>query len=139
MGRTDEQSVNKPTSISLSFVSSLRTLSGFPGDSVSRDSACSAGDLDLIPRVGRSHGEGNGNPLQYPCLENSMDRGAWQATTCRVAKESDRTEQLSLMHSLRALTDIAPPQTPCDIPFPEWDECRSPLLHHDLSLSPLYP
>ena len=43
-------------------------------------SACNAGDLGLIPGLGRSPGEGNGNPLQYSCLENPMDREAWQAT-----------------------------------------------------------
>ena len=43
------------------------------------ESACSAGDLGLIPGSGRSPGEGNGNPLQYSCLENPMDGGAWQA------------------------------------------------------------
>ena len=52
---------------------------GFPGGSVGQESAWSAEDLDLIPRSGRSPGEGNGNPLQYSCLENPMDRGAWQA------------------------------------------------------------
>ena len=50
---------------------------GFPGDSDGKESACSVGDLGLIPGSGRSPGEGNGNPLQYYCLENSMDRGAW--------------------------------------------------------------
>ena len=49
------------------------------------------GDLDLIPGSGRSPGGGNGNPLQYSCLENPMDRGAWQATVHRVT-ESDMTE-----------------------------------------------
>ena len=44
------------------------------------------GDLGWIPGLGRSLGEGNGNPLQYPCLENFMDKGAWQATVCGVAK-----------------------------------------------------
>ena len=44
-----------------------------------KESACNAGDLSLIPGPGRSSGEGNGNPLQYSCLENTMDRGAWQA------------------------------------------------------------
>ena len=47
---------------------------GFPGSSESKESACNAGDLGLIPGLGRSPGEGNGNPLQYCCLENSMDR-----------------------------------------------------------------
>ena len=53
---------------------------GFLHTSVGQSSACNAGDLDLIPGLGRSPGEGNGNPLQYSCLENPMDRGAWQAT-----------------------------------------------------------
>ena len=46
-----------------------------------KETACSAGDLSLIPGMGRSSGEGNGNPLQYSCLENSMDGGAWWATS----------------------------------------------------------
>ena len=50
-----------------------------PGSSVSKESACSTGDPGLIPGLGRSTGEGNGNPLQYSCLENSMDRRAWWA------------------------------------------------------------
>ena len=48
--------------------------------------ACNAGDLGLIPALGRLQGGGNGYPLQYSCLENSMDRGAWQATVHGVAK-----------------------------------------------------
>ena len=51
----------------------------------------SAGDAGSIPGSGRSPGEGNGNPLQYSCLGNSMDRGAWPATVHEVAKESDTT------------------------------------------------
>ena len=51
-----------------------------------KESACCAGDLGSIPVLGRSLGEGNGNPLQYSCLENPMDRGAWWATVHRVAK-----------------------------------------------------
>ena len=47
----------------------------FPGGSDGKVSACNAGDLGSIPELGRSPGEGNGNPLQYSCLENSMDRG----------------------------------------------------------------
>ena len=50
---------------------------GFPGGSDGKEPACSVGDSGLIPGSGRSLGEGNGNPLQYPCLENSMDGGAW--------------------------------------------------------------
>ena len=50
---------------------------GFPGGSDGKESACNAGDLGLIPESGRSLGGGNGNPLQYSCLENSVDREAW--------------------------------------------------------------
>ena len=52
-------------------------------------------DTGLIPGLGRSPGEGNGNPLQSSCQENPMDRGAWRATVCGVAEESDTTERLS--------------------------------------------
>ena len=51
-----------------------------------KESTCNAGDLGLIPVLGRSSGEGNSYPLQYPCLENSMDRGAWWATVHGVTK-----------------------------------------------------
>ena len=56
------------------------TNEGFPGGSDGKESACNVGDLGSIPGSGRSPGEGNGNPLQYSCLENSMDRGACWAT-----------------------------------------------------------
>ena len=59
---------------------------GFPGGSEGKASACNAGDPGSIPGLGRSPGEGNGNPLQYYCLENPMDRGAWWATVHGVAK-----------------------------------------------------
>ena len=58
----------------------------FPGGSDGKESACNAGDPDSIPGLGRSPGEGNGNPLQYSCLENPMDGGAWLATVHGVAK-----------------------------------------------------
>ena len=50
---------------------------GFPGGSDGKASACNVGDPGSIPGLGRSSGEGNGNPLQYPCLENPMDGGTW--------------------------------------------------------------
>ena len=53
---------------------------GFPDGSSNKAPNCNAGDLGSIPGSGRSPGEGNGNPLQYFCLENSMDGGAWWAT-----------------------------------------------------------
>ena len=59
---------------------------GFPGGSDSKKSAWNAGDRGSIPGLGRPPGEGNGNPLQYSCLENSMDRGAWWTTVYGVAK-----------------------------------------------------
>ena len=59
---------------------------GFPGGSDGKESACNAGDPDSTPGLGRSPGEGNGNPPQYPCLENSMDRGAWRATDHGIAE-----------------------------------------------------
>ena len=64
----------------------LRGYGGFPGGSESKESACNAGDLGSIPWLGRSPEEGNGNPLQYSCLENPMDRGAWQSTVHGFAK-----------------------------------------------------
>ena len=63
---------------------------GFPGGSDSKESACRAADLGLIPGSGRSLGEGNDNPLEYLCLGNPMDRGAWRATVHGVKKS--RTE-----------------------------------------------
>ena len=59
---------------------------GFPGGSDGKESGCNAGDLDSIPGSGRSSEERNGNPVQCSCLENSMDRGAWQAIDYGVAK-----------------------------------------------------
>ena len=62
---------------------------GFLGGSEGKESACNSGDPDLIPGSGRSPEEGKGYPLQYSCLENLMDRGAWQATVHGVAKSQD--------------------------------------------------
>ena len=59
---------------------------GFPGGSDSQEAACNAGDPGLIPGSGRSPGEGIGKPLQYPCLENPMDRGAWWAAGHGIAE-----------------------------------------------------
>ena len=64
------------------FMSTL----GFPGGSVGKESACNAGNLGLIPGSGRSSGEGNGNPPQYSCLGNPVDRGAWWTTVYGVAR-----------------------------------------------------
>ena len=58
----------------------------YPGGSDGKESTCRIGDLNSIPGLGRSPGEGNGNPLQYSCMENPMDRGAWQAIVHGVTK-----------------------------------------------------
>ena len=68
------------------FLTSL----GFPCSSVGKGSACSTGDLGSIPGLGRSSGEGNGNPLQYPLLENLMDRGAGWGAVHGVTKSRTR-------------------------------------------------
>ena len=86
------------TWVSISFPELLRLIEAttlnlawdFPGVLDSKGSACSARDLGLNPGMGRSPGEGNGNPLQYSCLKNSMDRGAWKAIIHAVAKSQTR-------------------------------------------------
>ena len=72
------------------FVSSVIILV-LPGGSLVKNLPANTGDAGLIPESRRYPGEGNGNPLQYSCLEKSMDRGAWWATVHGVAKESDTT------------------------------------------------
>ena len=67
----------------------------FPGGSNRKESACNEGDLGSIPGSGRSPGEGNGNPLQYSCLENRVDKGARQAIV-HGHEELDTTQQLTL-------------------------------------------
>ena len=72
------------------FNKDLEEIKGFPGGSEVKASACNVGDLGSIPGLGRSPGEGNCNPLQYSCLENPMDRGAWWATVHGVTKSWTR-------------------------------------------------
>ena len=76
---------------------------GFPGVLVVKNlpANTNAGDTGSVPGSGRSSGEGNGNPLQYSCLGNSTDRGAWKATVHGVAKCPTRLKQLSV-HTLRS-------------------------------------
>ena len=65
---------------------------GSTGGSDGKESTCNAGDLGLIPGLGKFPGGGNGNPLQYSCLETPMDRGAWKATVRGVLKSQDTTK-----------------------------------------------
>ena len=70
---------------------------GLPQKLSGKESTCNEGDLNSVPGLGRSPGEGHGNPLQYSCLGNPMDRGAWWVAVHGVAKVLDMTEQ---QHSL---------------------------------------
>ena len=72
---------------------------GFPGGSVGKESACNAGDLGSIPRLGRCPGDRNGYSLQYSCLENHMDGGAWRATVHGVAKSRTRLSTHTHTHT----------------------------------------
>ena len=76
-------------------------ISGFPGGSEVKASACNVGDLGSILGSGRSPGEGNGNTLQYSCLENPMDRGAWWATVHRVSKSRTRLSDFTFANNLQ--------------------------------------
>ena len=73
-------------------------MQGFPGGSEVKASVCNVGDLGSVPGSGRSPGEGNGNPLQYSGLENSMDGGAWRATVYGVAKSRTRLSDFTSLH-----------------------------------------
>ena len=72
---------------------------GFPGDLDGKEYACNMGDLASIPGLGRSPGEENGTPLQYSCLENSMERRAWLATVQGVEKSWTRLSNYLIFYS----------------------------------------
>ena len=73
---------------------------GFPGGSDVKASACKGGDLGSVPGLGRSPGEGNGNPLQYSCLQNPVDGGAWWAIVHRVTKSQTWLNDLTFTFTL---------------------------------------
>ena len=96
-------SFKSPTDISINlslyillFDSCYKLYRGFPGGSEVKASACNAGDLGSISASGRSPGEGNGNPLQFSCLENPMDGGAWWATVHGVAKSRTQLSDFTI-------------------------------------------
>ena len=80
------------------------THQGFPGGSEVKASACNAGDLGSIPGSGRSPGEGNGNPLQYSCLEYPMDGGAWWATVHGVTKSQTQLNNFTFIPKIQCLS-----------------------------------
>ena len=77
-------------------------MKGFPGGSEVKASACNVGDLGSIPGLGRSPGKGNDNPLQYSCLENPMDGGAWWATVHGVANIRTRLNDFTFTFTFHA-------------------------------------
>ena len=94
----------------------LYTDKGFPGGSEVKVSACNAGDLGSIHGSGRSPREGNGNPLQYSCLENLIDGGAWWATVHGVAKRRTRLSDFTSLHILvRFIFPGAKPSKPIQL------------------------
>ena len=95
----------------------------FPGGSDGKASVYNVGDLGLIPGSGRSAGEGNGNPLQYYCLENPMDRGAWQATVHGVAKSWTRLSNFTYLLTYSQTDDHV-----CGVINTGLAECQEPLL-----------
>ena len=84
----------------LPFFKQTKQILGLPRWLNGKESTCIAGDMGLIPELGRSPGKGNGNPLQYSCLGNPLGRGAWWAIVHEVA-ESDMTERLNNKHTIQ--------------------------------------
>ena len=107
-------------------------------------SAYNAGDLGSIPGLGRSPGEGNGNPLQYSCLENHMDRGAWWAIVHGVAKSQTQLKRLSSSSSSSSSYRITrgappPPEDPSPLRGTLGSSLRSPAEGEGLNCSQTYP
>ena len=122
----------------------LKFIKNYGGGSYGKGSACNAGDMSFITGSGRSPGERNGYPLQYSCLENSTDRGAWRASPWG-HKESDTTERLTLSLSRLEENFACPARIPisllggevfvvlssrpsCDLPNSPWKHLISDCL-----------
>ena len=98
---------NLQPGISVSFIStSLYNFKDFPGGSDGKASVYNEGDPGSIPGLGRSPGEGNGNPLQEYCLENPMDRGAWQATVNGVTKSQTQLSDFTSLYTILKTSSI---------------------------------
>ena len=106
-----EKSQTHPTGL----ITTRHIMGGFPGSSDGKASAYKAGDLGSIPGSGRSPGEGNGNTLQYSCLENPTDQGAWWATVHGVAKSRTRLSDFTSLHFRHIMTPphLSSPDTLC--------------------------
>ena len=103
---------------------------GFPVGSVGKESTCNAGAPGSIPGLGRVPGKGNGNPLQYSCLENPMDRGAWRAIVHGVSRVE---HDLATKPPLGCLPGWCPQQPPLYLRAPAgWRECVEPLCSASL-------
>ena len=85
--KVSDQQISQQVNLKILYINTT----GFPGDSVVKNPPANVGDAGLIPGSGRSPEEENGNPLQYSCLENAMERKASQAIVCGVTKELDMT------------------------------------------------
>ena len=83
-----------------------KILRSFPGGSAGKESACNVGDPGLVPGLERSTGKGTGNPLQYSCLENPMDRGAWQTAVHGVTKSWTRLNDFTSLRSKKKVEVI---------------------------------
>ena len=92
-------------------------LFGFSGGSVVKNPPANAGDVNSLPGLGRSSGEGNGNPFQYSCLENTMGIGAWQATVQGVTKELDMTVLVTFRGSLYCSLEMRITPVPVNADF----------------------
>ena len=92
-----------PKEVTCVLIHQFHQLLGFPGGSEVKASACNAEDWGSIPGSGRSPGEGNGNPLQYSCLESPMDGGAWWAIVHGVAKSQTRLSDFTFTFTFHQL------------------------------------
>ena len=109
----------------------IENLMGFPGGSDNKEPACNAGDLGLIPGSGRTPGEGNGYPLQYSCLEDSMDRRVWQVTVQEVTESRTRLNDFHWARSNFVLSHLSLFGMATKICLP-WTKKTSWLPHWEL-------
>ena len=125
-----EQGINK---VRINLTKETDLGKDFPGGSEGKASVYNVGDPGLSPGLGRSLGEGNGNPLQHYCLENPMDRGAWQAAVCGVTKSRTR---LSDFNSLHFTSELGKGKQVWSCQLQNWPQPLSLTLKSSLSSFP---